>query len=102
MRSLPNPYYDPALREKSGLQPDVASYVFREPASEAFYEEVRDFVRMSAERSRNTGRHGYTVAVGCTGGQHRSVAVAARLSRDLSDLNVDIIDHRDIKEAEYA
>ena len=102
VRSLPNPYYDPVLREKSGLQSDVAAYVFRDAASETFYAEVRDFVRMSAERAKSTGRHGYTVAVGCTGGQHRSVAVAARLASDLIDLNVDVIDHRDIKEAEYA
>lgn len=97
VRTLPNPYYDPALRPRTGLDRDVADYVFRDPESEVFYEEVREFVRTSAERARKSGRHGYTVAVGCTGGQHRSVAVAARLTRDLGDLNALLTDHRDMK-----
>ncbi|MEW6422899.1 MAG: RNase adapter RapZ, partial [Deinococcota bacterium] len=42
------------------------------------------------------GRHGYTVAIGCTGGQHRSVAVGERLARDLADLHAVISDHRDM------
>lgn len=97
VRTLPNPYYDPALRPRTGLDREVADYVFCDPDSEVFYEEVREFVRRSAERARKSGRHGYTVAVGCTGGQHRSVAVAARLTRDLGDLNAQLTDHRDMK-----
>ncbi|MFC4639451.1 RNase adapter RapZ [Deinococcus hohokamensis] len=97
VRSLPNPHYDPALRPKTGLQPEVAQYVFQDQQGEDFYADLRDFVRTSAERARSSGRHGYTVAIGCTGGQHRSVAVASRLAADLSDLNVDVTDHRDMK-----
>lgn len=97
VRSLPNPYYDPELRLRTGLEQDVQEYIFRDGDALAFYDEIRDFVRTSAERTRAAGRHGYTVAVGCTGGQHRSVAVASRLAQDLSDLNVDITDHRDLK-----
>jgi UPF0042 nucleotide-binding protein len=100
VRSLPNPYYDPALRPKTGLEADVAGYVFQDPSSEEFYAELRDFVRSAAERARSSGRHGYTVGIGCTGGQHRSVAVAARLAGDLRDLNVDVTDHRDMKTVE--
>lgn len=98
VRSLPNPYYDPALREQNGLNPAVSGYVFQNPESEAFYANVRDFVRLAAERAIGTGRRGYTVAIGCTGGQHRSVAVAARLAQDLQDLNVIVTDHRDMQE----
>ncbi|EYB68503.1 hypothetical protein DEIPH_ctg021orf0006 [Deinococcus phoenicis] len=97
VRSLPNPYYDPALRPRTGLEADVAGYVFRDPASEQFYGEVRDFVRTAAERAQASGRHGYTVAIGCTGGQHRSVAVAARLEQDLADLGTQVADHRDMQ-----
>ncbi|MVN85412.1 RNase adapter RapZ [Deinococcus sp. HMF7620] len=97
VRSLPNPYYDPALRPKTGLDAGVARYAFGDEAAEQFYTELRDFVRVAAERARAAGRHGYTVAVGCTGGQHRSVAVAARLAQDLEDLNVNVMDHRDMK-----
>lgn len=98
VRSLPNPYYDPALRSKSGRQSDVAAYVFRDPEAEKFYEEVRDFVQTAATRARQSGRHSYTVAIGCTGGQHRSVAVAERLARELTDLSVEVVDHRDMRE----
>ena len=80
VRSLPNPYYDPALRPKTGLQPDVAAYAFQGESSEQFYADLRDFVRVAAERARSSGRHGYTVAIGCTGGQHRSVYLAEQLA----------------------
>lgn len=97
VRTLPNPHYDPQLRPRTGLDGEVAAYVFRDPASEVFYDEVREFVRTSAERARASGRHGYTVAVGCTGGQHRSVAVVVRLAADLADLNADLTEHRDLR-----
>lgn len=97
VRSLPNPYYDPALRPRTGLEQDVAGYVFQDADAEQFYAELRAFVRTAAERARGGGRHGYTVGVGCTGGQHRSVAVVDRLARDLADLNVDVTDHRDMQ-----
>jgi len=99
VRSLPNPYYDPALRPRTGLEPEVAAYVFRDGPSQAFYDEVRGFVRSASERARASGRHGYTVAVGCTGGQHRSVAVTDRLAADLADLNPQVTDHRDMQVA---
>lgn len=97
VRSLPNPFYDPELRLKTGLDKDVQDYVFQNEDAEAFYRELRDFVSKAAERTRAGGRHGYTVAVGCTGGQHRSVAVVNRLAHDLKNLNVEITDHRDLK-----
>ena len=96
MRTLPNPYYDPALRPRTGLEPEVAAYIFQNAESEAFYTQTRDFLRELSERARDAGRHSYNVAIGCTGGQHRSVAVAVRLERDLKDLGARIIDHRDM------
>lgn len=100
VRSLPNPYYDPELRPRSGRRPEVAAYVFQDPSGEAFYGELRGFVRSAAERARASGRRGYTVAVGCTGGQHRSVAVTERLCGDLGDLHPEITEHRDMHEPE--
>lgn len=96
VRSLPNPYYDPALRPKSGLEAEVSGYVFQQPEAEQFYQELRQFVQVSAERARAAGRRSYTVAVGCTGGQHRSVAVTERLRGDLP-LHTYLTDHRDIQ-----
>ncbi|MBB6017547.1 RNase adapter RapZ [Deinococcus sp. D7000] len=97
VRSLPNPYYDPALRPRTGLDSNVADYVFQNEDAEAFYADLRSFVRTAAERARAAGRHGYTVGIGCTGGQHRSVAVTERLAADLKALNVEVGDHRDMK-----
>lgn len=96
MRTLPNPYYDAALRPRTGLDPAVAAYVFADEESEAFYQEVLQFVQDNVLRAQTSGRRGYHVAIGCTGGQHRSVAVAARLERDLKDLGAHIVDHRDM------
>lgn len=75
----------------------MADYVFQNEDAEAFYADLRSFVRTAAERARAAGRHGYTVGIGCTGGQHRSVAVTERLAADLKALNVEVGDHRDMK-----
>ncbi|WP_424951782.1 RNase adapter RapZ [Deinococcus sp.] len=96
VRTLPNPYYDPELRPLTGLDEAVARYVFAGEESEGFYRHLQAYLRESAERARAAGRHSYSVAVGCTGGQHRSVAVAERLKHDLGDLGARVIDHRDI------
>ncbi|OLV19330.1 RNase adapter RapZ [Deinococcus marmoris] len=97
VRTLPNPFYDPELRPRTGLEKDVADYVFQNEDAQEFYAELRGFVRTAAERARASGRHGYTVGIGCTGGQHRAVAVTDRLAGDLKDLNVEVADHRDMK-----
>ena len=96
VRTLPNPYYDPELRPRTGLEEAVSKYVFTGDDSEAFYTHLRNYVRESSERARAAGRQSYSVAIGCTGGQHRSVAVAERLKHDLADLGARVIDHRDI------
>ncbi len=95
LRSLPNPYYDPALRSRGGQDPEVAAYVFSADGM-AFYTELREFVRLLAARAMVTGRTSYTVAVGCTGGQHRSVAFAERLKHDLAEGFATYAEHRDL------
>lgn len=95
LRSLPNPYYDPDLRHKGGLDAAVAAYVFTAEGM-AFYTELREFVRLLASRALVTGRTSYTVAVGCTGGQHRSVAFAERLKHDLAETFATYAEHRDL------
>lgn len=97
VRSLPNPFYDPALQPRTGLDSEVADYVFQNEDAETFYAGLREFVRTAAERARAGGRHGYTVGIGCTGGQHRSVAVTERLAADLRALNAEVGDHRDMQ-----
>lgn len=95
LRSLPNPYYDPVLRSRGGQDPAVAAYIFTAEGM-AFYTELREFVRLLAARALVAGRTSYTVAVGCTGGQHRSVAFAERLKHDLAETYATYAEHRDL------
>jgi RNase adapter protein RapZ len=94
-RSLPNPFYDPALKDRSGLELDVASHVFSTEGT-AFYHQMRQFAEHTLEQAQRSGRNHYAVAVGCTGGFHRSVAVTEALARDLSAYHVQV-SHRDLE-----
>lgn len=98
VRALPNPYYDAELKPLPGTSPEVQAYVFT-PASLELYTRLRGVVRALAAGARNEGRSSYSVAVGCTGGQHRSVAVAERLTHDLADTFLTRARHRDLEEA---
>ena len=98
LRTLPNPYYSERLRPLGGRDPEVQSFVFT-PEGMAFYTELRDFVKRLATRAAASGRSSYTVAMGCTGGQHRSVAVAERLSHDLAEDFTTRTEHRDLDAA---
>jgi RNase adapter protein RapZ len=97
-RSLPNPYWDIALKQRSGLDTEVAKYIFTADGT-AFYNELREFVRLNINRAKTANRSNYSVAVGCTGGFHRSVAVIEALARDFSDLALQT-DHRDLERGE--
>ena len=98
VRTLPNPYYLPALRDRTGREDDVAAHVFSE--GDEYYLSLLRFVEESATRARASGRRSYNVTIGCTGGRHRSVAVCERLARDLAQLNARVVDHRDIGKGE--
>jgi UPF0042 nucleotide-binding protein len=98
VRALPNPYYDPTLKPLPGTSPEVQSFVFT-PSSFELYTRLRELVRVLAAGARTEGRSSYSVAIGCTGGQHRSVAVAERLTHDLADTFRTRAQHRDLEEA---
>ncbi len=96
VRSLPNPHYIPELKPRTGTDPEVAAYVFGKAEHEPFYGALRSAAGLAAEGAKAEGRGAYTVAVGCTGGKHRSVAVVERLARELEGrLRVEV-EHRDI------
>lgn len=99
VRSLPNPHYDPVLKARPGTDPEVAAYVFADKQNEPLYRALLATVGLSAEGARQTGRAAYTVAIGCTGGQHRSVAVAERLAQELSSRFRVELEHRDLERA---
>ncbi|MXY73383.1 MAG: RNase adapter RapZ [Acidimicrobiia bacterium] len=96
VRFLPNPHWDPELRPRTGTDPEVASFVLENPDTEGFLERVSEMLLFLAPRYRAEGKAYLTIAVGCTGGRHRSVAVAGELARRLADHGVDIsVFHRD-------
>lgn len=98
VRGLSNPYYDPELRPRPGTDEAVQAYVF-DARGRDLYGALRDSAARFATLARDAGRSSYTVAVGCTGGQHRSVAVVERLSHDLADRLRIETEHRDLADA---
>ncbi|MFU2204350.1 RNase adapter RapZ [Streptococcus hyovaginalis] len=84
VRFLPNPYYQVELREQTGLDQPVYDYVMSKQESEAFYQSLLALLEPSLPGYQREGKSVLTIAIGCTGGQHRSVAFAHRLSEDLS------------------
>ena len=79
MRFLRNPHWVPALRPGTGLDPDVAAYVAADPAYEEAVGRIEELVGLLLPRYRAEGKSYVTVAIGCTGGRHRSVHVAERI-----------------------
>lgn len=98
VRSMPNPYYDEELRKFGGTDPRVKGYVYSGGGRE-MYERLSRFVREAARLANASGRRTYTVAIGCTGGQHRSVAVVERLASELADEFIVTPEHRDLAAA---
>ena len=83
VRFLPNPYYDVALRPQTGLDAAVRDYVLGQDDAGRFVDDVVAFVRRWLPRFAATGRPRLTIAIGCTGGQHRSVVLAERIAEQL-------------------
>ncbi len=98
VRFLPNPYFVPHLRDLPGTNPEVAEYVLSRPETLELVEHARRLLAFSLPRYEHEGKAYLTVAVGCTGGRHRSVAVAERLGaelRPLTGLPIAVV-HRDV------
>ena len=79
-RFLRNPHYDPHLREHTGLEADVAQYVEADPDFSAYFDQVEAMLRLLLPRFVQEGKKYVTVAVGCTGGRHRSVHIVEKLA----------------------
>jgi len=98
VRFLQNPYYLDELRDLNGTDPRVADYVMSDQASDGFLERFSDLLDHLIPLYHNGGKSYLTVAVGCTGGQHRSVAVVRELALRLRDRPFSIsVRHRDIQ-----
>ena len=96
VRSLPNPHYDPALREFTGKDQKVIEFLEREPEVGRMYDDIRNFVESWLPSFQRDNRSYLTVALGCTGGRHRSVYLAERLGRHFSKVTQMLIRHREL------
>lgn len=97
VRFLPNPYYMPELRPLTGLDEGVRDYVFAAEQSREFLQRLTDFVSYLLPRYKEEGKTSLVIAVGCTGGHHRSVAVAHALAETFRQQNWPVTEsHRDI------
>ena len=98
VRFLANPFFVDTLRDLNGRDQAVASYVLEREAARGFISRVVELLRFALPLHENEGRSYITVAVGCTGGHHRSVAVVERLAKDLDGLGTRIqVKHRDVE-----
>lgn len=98
VRFLPNPYYVEELRKKTGLDQDVRDYVFSSDVSKEFMERLTALIDFLLPMYIEEGKFSLTIAVGCTGGRHRSVAVAYELRNHLIENGVNAVGfHRDIE-----
>src|SRR5690606_10074896 len=79
-RSLPNPYWEPQLRPLTGQDPEVIRFLEAEPAVARLIEDIANFVEARIPEHTAANRRYLTVAIGCTGGQHRSVYIANQLA----------------------
>lgn len=84
VRFLPNPFYVEELRHQTGLDRPVAEYVLNSPETHAFMERLQDMLDFLLPQYIEEGKLGLTVAIGCTGGHHRSVAIANALTNYLN------------------
>lgn len=97
VRFLPNPNFEPELRERTGLDADVSAYVLERPPTKAFLTRLVEFLDFLLPLYEAEGKVYLTIAIGCTGGRHRSVAIAAELERCLGDREIDLrVTHRDL------
>ena len=96
VRCLPNPYYVPELKEHDGTEKAVCDYVMDAPESHEMLQKLRDLLGFSIPLYLREGKSQLVIGVGCTGGRHRSVAIACQLAAYLRDLGYRVeLFHRD-------
>lgn len=97
VRFLPNPYYQEELRSQTGLEHPVYDYVMAQPQTGKFYQLLTALLDYTIPLYKKEGKTSLTIAIGCTGGHHRSVAISERLMKRYSAAGYNVnISHRDI------
>ncbi|WP_050616394.1 RNase adapter RapZ [Bacillus testis] len=97
VRFLPNPYYIESMRPKTGMDEDVSSYVLKWSETTKFLEKVTELLSFMLPYYKREGKAQLVIAIGCTGGQHRSVAIAEYLGKYFKDDYHTVVTHRDAK-----
>ncbi len=96
VRFLPNPHYVEHLQPLTGLTTDVADYVFKWTETQKFLEKLLDLLTFMLPQYKKEGKSQLVIAIGCTGGQHRSVALAEHIAQYYSKQYITHVSHRDI------
>jgi len=97
VRFMPNPFYDENLRQKTGREKAVADYALSCETSQKFLKQLKDMLLHLLPLYAEEGKHTLVIGIGCTGGKHRSVAVAEYLKNTLSQQNYYVaVNHRDL------
>lgn len=103
VRFLPNPHYIENLRPLTGKDQPVYDYVMKQPETEVFYHKFTDLLEYILPGYKKEGKSNVTIAIGCTGGKHRSVAlterIAAKLESDGYHVNITHRDYQKVKES---
>ena len=98
VRFLKNPHWEPALKEKTGKQQEVGAYITTDPSYEPFMEHLKNLIKTLLPRYGKEGKSYLTIAIGCTGGRHRSVFIAETLKSWLKETGTHAhIEHRDLE-----
>lgn len=97
VRFLPNPFYVENLRPQTGLDEPVSSYVFKWSDTHTFLQKLEDMLTFMLPQYKKEGKSQLIIAIGCTGGQHRSVAIAEYLAKRYSDNYATHVTHRDVE-----
>jgi UPF0042 nucleotide-binding protein len=98
VRILPNPHWEESLRLKTGRDPEVVEFLERQPLANELFDDLKTFIENWLPRYRENNRSYVTIALGCTGGQHRSVYLAEKLHRHFRNLYPDVnLRHRELQ-----
>lgn len=98
VRCLPNPHWEPALRPKTGCDPEVREFLDKIPEVREYLNDIATFMQKWVPRFASENRNYLTLAIGCTGGQHRSVYLVEALSERLTSVDYNLfVRHRDLR-----
>ncbi|MFT8364108.1 MAG: RNase adapter RapZ [Sporolactobacillus sp.] len=97
VRFLPNPYYIKDMRDRTGLDSDISEYVLKWSETQQFLKKLMDLLHFMLPQYKREGKGQLVIAIGCTGGMHRSVALAEWIGKRLAVDYPTNVSHRDMK-----